>query len=284
MNMGLFQPISLDPDKPLGNYVSIYLARTRDKRVREHKKKGGGAVTSFVIYLVEKNIVDGVVVARRKKGLVGEIVLARTPEEILATAGNRWSVVPYTLELKNILSSPSIRRVAFIGLPCQAQFLRQMKMFPLMESDFGSKIYVIISLFCMGTYAMESFIDFIKREYSIGAEEITNIELSGNKLVVRYGEKSIEIPVEETIYYLQHGCLACPDYTGVFSDLSAGRSVSEEYTLLIVRNKLVEKLLHDAEKNGYLELLDPSEEELEIVINKSREKMKRSYEYLLNIL
>ncbi|OYT38869.1 MAG: coenzyme F420 hydrogenase [Desulfurococcales archaeon ex4484_58] len=279
-----YQPIVLDPDKPLGNYIVVYDARTRDQRVRERKKTGGGAVTSFVIYLIEKNIVDAVVVARRKKGLVGEIVVARSAEEILSTVGNRWSVVPYTLKLREILSSSNIRRVVFVGLPCQAQFLKQMKMFPLMESDFSSKIYLIISLFCMGTYAIEGFIDYMKRTYSIKAEDIVDIHVAGDKLVVKHSSGVLEIPISETLYYLQHGCLTCPDYTGVFSDLSAGMSSKPGYTLLIVRNKLVDKLLHEAETHGYLELEEASTESIEYVINKSREKMRKAYEYLSHIL
>lgn len=282
--MNAYQPVVLDPDNPLGNYVGVYEAKAVDERVRSIRKKSGGAVTALLLYLIESKIIDSVIVAKRSKGLRGEAILARTPKEILDAAGSRWSIVPYTLGLKEKLSSSDVNRVAFVGLPCQAQFLRQMKMFPLMESDFGRKIHLIISLFCMGTFTVEGFLNYIKRSFSIDPDNVVSIDIENDKLIVKHQDGEIEISIQEALYYLQHGCLTCPDYAGLFADISAGRSIKEGYTLLITRNKYADKIVHEAHDNGYISIVEADNESIKFVADKSREKILRSYKYLSRIL
>ncbi len=282
-----YQPVVIDPENPLGYYTEIYLAQTADERVKRKlgpDYKGGGAVTSILLYLVEHGVVDAVVVARRKKGLYGETIIAKTPEEILEATGPKWSIVPYTLGLREKLTSMDVGRVAFVGLPCQAQFLRQVKMFPLMESDFSKKIYLIISLFCMGTFAVESFLNYIKKSYHVSPDEIENISINGDELVVKHVRGEIRIPIRDALFHLQHGCLTCPDYTGLFADLSAGKALKPGFTLLITRTKLADKIVREASNTGYLKLSEPDEESLKIVIEKAREKIMRSYKYLSTVL
>ena len=279
-----YQPIVIDPDHPIGTYVNVYEARAVDKRVRALGKRSGGAVTAILLYLLEEKLVDTVIVARKKKGLRGEAYLARTPREILEAAGPKWSIVPYTLGLKEKLVSPEVKKAVFVGLPCQAQFLRQMKMFPLMESDFSRKIYLIISLFCMGTFAVESFLDYMYRSYKISPEDISGIEVRGEELVVRYKDGELSIRIEEALPYLQHGCLTCPDYTGVFADISAGSSPTPGYTVLITRNKLADKIVRDAANSNYIEIHEATVKIIEEISEKGRSKIFRSYKYLSAVL
>ncbi len=276
-----FHPTTIDPSNPLGTYIGAYLARPTDKSIRT---KNGGAVTAILLYLLDKKKIDGVVVARKKKGIKGEVILARTKEEILRAAGNRWSIVPYTMKLKETLVSSDIKRVAFVGLPCQAQFLRQMKMFPLMESDFAHKIYVIISLFCMGTFAVESFADYLERYHRIPLEEVENIDIKEDYLVISYSGNKLKLPIETVIYHIQHGCLVCPDYTGIFADISAGRASIENYTLIITRNKFADKIVNEAASEGYLEIKNASKEEIRRASEKALEKLNRSMKYIMRIL
>lgn len=279
-----YQPVVIDPEHPIGTYVNVYEARAIDERVRRLEKTKGGAVTAILLYLLEEKLVDTVIVARKKKGLKGEAYLARSPEEILEAAGPKWSIVPYTLGLKEKLVSPDVRKAVFVGLPCQAQFLRQMKMFPLMESDFSRKIYLIISLFCMGTFAVESFLDYMYRSYKIGPDDIVGIEVKGEELVVRHTSGELSIKIEEALPYLQHGCLTCPDYTGVFADISAGSSPTPGYTILITRNKLADKVVRDAANKHYVEIHEAPLRIIEEISEKGRDKIFRSYRYLSAVL
>ncbi len=276
-----FQPITIEPSNPLGKYIGAYLARSTDKKIRT---EGGGAVTAILLYLLDKKKIDGVVAAKKTRGIKGEVVLAKTRSEILRAAGNRWSIVPYTMKLKETLLSTEIKRIAFVGLPCQAQFLRQMKMFPLMESDFANKIYIIISLFCMGTFAVESFADYLVRKYDVPLEEVENIDIEGDYLIIVYSGKKLRLPIDSIIYHIQHGCILCPDYTGVFADISAGRASREGYTLILTRNRFADNIVSNAARDGYLELNEASEEEIRYAREKALDKLNRSVKYIMRIL
>ena len=167
----------VDEKKPIGEYKAIFLAKSNLGELKNKNVHGGKAVTALLIYLIDKKIIDAVVVTKKTKGLEGQIIIAKTREEILTTAGTRWSVLPYTTKLKKVLMSSDIQRVAIVGLPCQTQFLRQSQLYPLLETDIGKKIEIIVSLFCMGTYATEAFIAFLRKKYAINPEEIVSIQL-----------------------------------------------------------------------------------------------------------
>ncbi len=272
-------------DKPLGEYKSMYLARARDESIWRHRIGSGGAVTALLLYMLEEGIVDAVVTARKTRGVTGEIVVARSREELLEAAGTRWSVLPFTMRLKEALSDESIRRVAMVGLPCQAQFLWQMKLFPVLETDFSGKIHFIVSLFCIGTFATEAFLSSLQRLYGIEPSRVTGINIVGDTLIIRYDGDEKRILLSEAIPYMQLGCLVCPDYTGVFSDLSAG--ISEQYpgyTVLITRSDRAEEYLEEARDKGYVELLKAPVHIVEEIEIKARAKMIRAQKYMSIVL
>jgi len=276
-------PIPLD--KPLGEYHGMYLAKARDESIRKRRIGSGGAVTALLLYMIEEGIVDAVVTARKTKGVTGEIVVAHSREELLEAAGNKWSVLPFTLKLKEALSDENIRRVAMVGLPCQAQFLWQMRLFPVLETDFSSKIYFIVSLFCIGTFATEAFLSSLHRLYGIEAERVSSINIVGDTLIIKYNGGEKRITLSEAIPYMQLGCLVCPDYTGIFSDLSAG--ISEQfpgYTILISRSDKSEKYLKDAAEKGYVEISKAPIHIVEEIEIKARAKMIRAQKYMTLIL
>lgn len=270
------------PKDPLGDFIRVYLAWAKDEEIRRRRAGSGGAVTAFLAYLLEEGVVDAVLVARKAEGLRGVIQLARCREEILTAAGDKWNVVPYTRELGEALRSADVEKVAIVGLPCQAQFLAQMRLMPLMESDFSEKIKVVISLFCFGTFATDAFIAFLEREHGLKSENVASVLLRGeNIIVVSVDGRRIIIPIKEALKYIQHGCLVCPDYTGIFADLSAG--ISESHlgkTVLIVRNEETLKMLEDAAGKGYLGLEPAPPEVFDELEMKAEAKKNRAIRYL----
>ncbi len=61
--------LGVTPDKPLGEYLNIYLARSTKPEILNRKPNGGGAVTSLLVYMLDKRIVDAVVTVRKNMGL-----------------------------------------------------------------------------------------------------------------------------------------------------------------------------------------------------------------------
>ncbi|MCD6473568.1 MAG: Coenzyme F420 hydrogenase/dehydrogenase, beta subunit C-terminal domain [Thermoplasmata archaeon] len=267
-------------EKPLGDYVAIYTGKS-GRKIATEGAAGGGAITSFLCYLLDNGIIDGVVAARKSKGLEGEIVVARTRDDIIKSAGSRWQVLPFTLKLKETIENESLRSMAIVGLPCQINFLRQMKTFPLLETDFSNKISMLISLFCFGTFAQESVLSYVREKYGIEPSSIEEIKIS-QKALKFIGDKEVEIKFDEITKYMQVGCLLCPDYTGIASDISAG--TVEDKTFIIVRNNEANEMLKDANKKGYIEIENVNEIEIERVEKKATEKIKRASSYIAQLL
>ncbi|AFL95352.1 coenzyme F420-reducing hydrogenase subunit beta [Thermococcus cleftensis] len=268
----------------LGQIRAVYLGRGTDKEILRRKVASGGAVTAMLTYALEKGLIDGIVTSKRTKGLEGEAVVARTKEELLETAGNRWSIVPFAARIKAKIEEEDLKKVAVVCLPCQAQFFGQMRDFPILEADFGNRIRYIVSLFCMGTFAFEAFLNYLRVKYGVRAEEIVDIKLTRDFLEIHRESGVLTIPLREAFSYLQTGCLVCSDYTGVWSDISAGFVESEPgWTVIITRNQRGEELVRGAENDGYLELRDGSHV-LGEVLKGAREKLARAQRNMAQLL
>ncbi len=104
-------------------------------------------------------------------------------------------------------------------------------------------------------------------------------------LVVSYrgGEKRVK--VKEALPYMQLGCLLCSDYTGVFSDISAGMTETMPgYTVLVSRTEQAEDVLRKAREEGYLELSKAPPSVVEEVEMKARAKIMRATRYASELL
>lgn len=270
--------LPLTPSNPIGEYVNIYIARSKDPEILSRRVGSGGAVTSILCYLLDKGICDAVVVARRTKGFEGSIIIAKTRREVIEAAGSRWSIVPFTSRLRRIIEENNLRSIAIVGLPCQAQFLGHMRTFPILETDFGERIKIIISLFCMGTFAHEVFLTYLRSTYNIHVEDIEDIRVERENLVIMLMDnRRIEIPVNEIASYLQTGCLACTDYTGVSADISAGMVSSlPGYTVLITRTQYGDNIVHSVAREGYIEVKEADQEVVKEIMAKAIEKIERA--------
>ncbi len=278
--------LPLTPRNPLGEYINIYIARSKDPEILSRKVGSGGAVTSILCYLLDKGICDAAVAARRTKGFEGSIIVARTREEVIEAAGNKWSIVPFTSRLRRIIEENNLKSVAIVGLPCQAQFLGHMRMFPILETDFGERIKIIISLFCMGTFAHEVFLAYLRSTYNIRAEEIEDMRIEGDNLVIILtNNRRTKIPVSRIATYLQAGCLICTDYTGVLADISAGTISSYPgYTVLITRTPLGNEVVRKAAQEGYIEIREADQKVLEEIKARALDKIKRAHDFATKLL
>ncbi len=252
--------------KPLGEYINVYKAKP---------KAAKGVITSFLCYLIENKHIDGVVSTQKSKG---KVIIAKTKEEIIASAGNVWHIVPYTIELKEAIENEGMHNLAIVGLPCQMKFLRQVKTFPLVESNFGERLRYLISLFCYGTFDQESMFNLLREKYNLLPNQITEIKTTDKFLkVIATEDNIIDIPLSDVQGYLRSGCYLCPDYTGVFSDLSAGFVNKEK--VLIVRTEEINERIQEAEKTGYLILQEASKKEIKEIEKKALQKIERAIEH-----
>jgi len=123
-------PLSESEDE-LGKYLDIISA----KRTGGKDEKKAGAATALLKYAMEKGIIDCAIV-------VGdEPVIVTKPEKLEECAGIKFVVAP-TLSLLREAVRKGYRKIAVVGVPCQAKAARKMKMLG------NDEIKLIMGVFC----------------------------------------------------------------------------------------------------------------------------------------
>ncbi|MDO5836349.1 MAG: coenzyme F420 hydrogenase/dehydrogenase beta subunit N-terminal domain-containing protein, partial [Methanobacterium sp.] len=94
-------------DSFIGNYTDCYTGCSTDKKIR-FDASSGGIITQFLIFALDKKIIDGAMVTRMNKNypLKPEPFIARTRQEIVEASQSKYCPVPVNLALKEILNAP----------------------------------------------------------------------------------------------------------------------------------------------------------------------------------
>jgi len=85
----------------------------------------------------------------------------------------------------------------------------------------------------------------------IALRKLRLTQIKKGKYIVQVDGKENSVSVKELHKAVEKGCLACPDFTAKYSDISVGSVGSKEgYSTVIVRSDIGEKLLEklDLEK------------------------------------
>ena len=226
------------PDKRLGllshpyvgKYYNIYFGCTNDNEIR-FNGASGGMVTAFLLHILEKKLVDGVVVSRMSKNepLVAETFIARSKEEIISAQKSIYCPVPLGLIMKTLQNSPG--RYAVVGLPCHIHAIRKMQK---LKKELVGKIVFTIGLFCSRTPSYNAT-RFLLENKGINSDAVSSISYRGNghpglmTINLKDG-KSINVPHLDYDYwgymffnfFIPTRCFLCADKVAALADISVG--------------------------------------------------------------
>ncbi len=166
------------------------------------KDKGeyGGVVTSIMKYLLEENIVDGILAVEKGWDLYDAIpTLITDPEDLIKSAG---SLHCGTLNLAKILTQyldgARDMKLAITCKPCDAMTIREL----IRKGKIIEDNVILIGVNCGGTMAPVDTIKMIKKVYNMDPSEIIKEEIVKGQLVMTStdgSEKRIKIDyLEET--------------------------------------------------------------------------------------
>lgn len=256
-----FKHINADPFR--GEHINAYIGHAIDSDIH-HGSQSGGIVTSVLLYLLEKNKIEGAIVNKFNPATQrNEAALATTKEELILSMGSFYS---QSTTIKTVLDNQKYTTAAVL-LGCQAQCLHHIKnKFPKIKLPS-----YVFGLFCAGQYSTH-YIKAILNKLSYPATGITNF---------RFRDKSaggwpgnIKIYTHETNHtidkrerhllkhaYESHRCLYCFDQLNIFSDISFGdpwgidqKSIINGETVFITRTEKGENLIKQAQNLGYIQI------------------------------
>lgn len=241
---------------PAGKILGVHSARVRDRHIRS-LATDGGVVTGMLLHLFDKGHIDGAIVTQPTNS-GRKPCLATTRNEIIHSAGISFDIVGSMAHFGDTYStySPSIqamgdlmrnglRRIAFVGTPCQIKSVRKMQALKIVPSD---AVKFCFGLFCSGNYILD-------------AEKLAAMpELSGKKLadvdkmnikddfILHFkDEETACISLEKMQSFKRQGCRFCTEFSAEYADISFGGVGSEQgWTTVVTRTALGRAAFADA--------------------------------------
>jgi len=231
----------------LGYYQKLIAAKCSDAEVLK-VVQNGGVVSSLLIHALETGLIDGVLLTDRDDNWYPKPVIARTKNEILACSGSKYTIAPTLSTYKDAISEFKLKKLAFVGMPCQIQAVRKFQLLSPLSEEYG-KFKLIIGLFCFSNYSYDLINMFIPGELGIPISTIKKIDVSNGKFCVFTKNGTIkEVPIQKTKKYNWASCQYCKDYTAEIADISVGSVgvLENDWNSVILRTDIGTKFFNDA--------------------------------------
>lgn len=261
----------------IGPMIAYYNGYSNDEQIR-YRASSGGALTSFLAYLLDENIVQAVLQIKKSSNPFDNIpVISKSSHEIIECAGSRYAPTSLLIRLKEALESNEC--LAIVGKPCD---IRGAKLYISSVPEYEKKKIVYINFLCGGMPKMIGTKKILEKLNCTKYEDLLDITYRGNgwpgRFVAKTKEKKYEMSYEDAWGdYLGRNvllsCKLCIDSVGDSSDITFGDGwkvndkgypVFEDdngIDLIIVRNKWILELLLDANRKGYLTIDKKDENE-----------------------
>lgn len=203
-----------------GIYRSMHAARMA--RPNPHAQ-WTGMVTALGARLLETGRVEAVITTGAAPGtrFKAHPILARSPQEVLATAGNKPCLSP-ALGLIDQVREQGIKRLAVIGTGCQVHQLRAA------QTELGLERLDIIGIPCSDNVSYPD-LEYFLTQVSRSPETIVHHEFMQDfSLWMRHEDGHVErlnyidFPMDKLHGIFPSSCLSCFDYPNTLSDLTIG--------------------------------------------------------------
>lgn len=242
-----------EDDELSGIYQDIMLTRATSHEVH-NAGQDGGLVSAILIWALEHNYIDAALTSfldgeagswRTRPGV------AATPEEILDSAGSRYTYTANTLALDEALDAGHTQ-LALVGMSCQSSVP------PTMWSRKSGKIskpFVFnLGLLCSKTFDDAIFEELFWTKYGIPRSEIVKMNIKGVfQLWLKDGTYR-EINLKECHAWTREGCNHCPDFAAEHADISCGGiGENSDWTLTIIRTDLGREIIARMIEDGSIE-------------------------------
>jgi coenzyme F420 hydrogenase subunit beta len=227
-----------EPGEMYGIYKDLLLCRASDDTVHQ-MGQDGGFVSAMLIWLLQEGYIDAALTSflegdgsswKAKPGL------ARTPEEVLASAGSRYTYSANTLALKEAQEA-GLTKLALVGMSCQSSAL------PIMWSrkvGKAAKPFLFnVGLLCSKTFDDAIFEELFHAKYGLRKEDMVKMNIKGVFQIWMKDGSYHEIDLHECHAWTREGCKLCPDFSAEHADISTG-GIGEDnaWTLVVVRTDL----------------------------------------------
>ncbi|KXA94883.1 hypothetical protein AKJ37_00050 [candidate division MSBL1 archaeon SCGC-AAA259I09] len=238
----------------MGIYKNAYSARTKIPEVEE-SSQDGGVVTSLLVSLLEEGFIDGAVITGvGEEPWKPEPRVAISREEIIENAGTIYSPSSVLKGLREAVDNYDRENLAVVGTPCQVKGLRRMKTANRRANKYGSRVKLLIGLFCMESFPYENVVKIVEDELGLKISEVTKFDIEKGDFIVQTGDQEKTIPVGELKDFMSSFCRVCLDFAAELADVSVGNvGVPSGYNAVLTRTDVGEEAFQRTIEAGDLE-------------------------------
>ena len=240
-------------EEPAGQYKDIVLARATDAVLHE-VGQDGGLVSALLVYALEHDVIDAALVSYLEgdgstwKAIPG---VARTREDVIASAGSRYTYSANTLAYNDAIESGA-ERIALVGMSCQASVPPVMKQ--RRAGKVARRLALSIGLLCSKTFDDAIFEELFEAKYGLKKSEMRKMNIKGVFQIWMKNGDYHEIPLKECHAWTREGCNMCPDFAAEHADISTGGiGAFNDWTLTIVRTDAGRELMDAMLRDGWIE-------------------------------
>ena len=242
---------------PLGRVIETSIARARNLDIRE-RGTDGGVVTAILAHLMDIGRIDGAIVSRPVGAFMREPSLATTRGEIIESAGfhldrslgvhlfgDTYSTYSPSVHALAPMVRKGLRRVAFVGTPCQIKAIRKMEAMGIVPADC---ITLHLGLFCIGNFVFgEPQRKHLEEIGDFSWEDVENINMKEELMIWLNSGEVRKIPYDKLDFMKRLACRYCDDYSAEFADISFGGIGAEDsWTTVLTRTPLGRAVFADA--------------------------------------
>ncbi|CAN5244219.1 hypothetical protein BH18ACT4_BH18ACT4_04130 [soil metagenome] len=226
------------PEEQSGVYFDVLLTRASDDMVHR-MGQDGGLVSALLIWLLDNDYIDAALTSFLE-GAAGQWKarpgVAATKEEVLASAGSRYTYSANTLAVREARDAGH-SRLALVGMSCQSSAPPVMWHRKVGKS---SKPFLFnIGLLCSKTFDDAIFDELFETKYNLPKHDIVKMNIKGVFQIWMANGDYHEVNLKECHVWTREGCTYCPDFAAEHADISTGGiGKDNDWTLTIVRTEI----------------------------------------------
>jgi coenzyme F420 hydrogenase subunit beta len=248
-----------EADEMAGIWRQLLLTRATDA-TQHQVGQDGGFVSAMLIWLLDHDYIEAAMVSgvEPDDAWKAKPVLVHNAEEVLATAGSRYTYCANPLALREA-KAEGLSRLALVGMGCQTSSP------PVMWDRKAGKVsrpfLFNIGLLCSKTFDDAIFPELFEAKYGLAKAEMVKMNIKGVFQIWMKDGSYHEIDLKECHAWTREGCKHCPDFAAEHSDIATGGiGVDNDWTLTIVRTELGEEVIDRMISDGTI-LARPAQED-----------------------
>jgi coenzyme F420 hydrogenase subunit beta len=232
----------------------IVLARATDPESLD-VGQDGGFVSALLIWALEHDVIDAALVSDLEgDGTSWRAIpaVARNREEVLATAGSRYTYCANPMAYGDAIAGGA-ERIALIGMGCQTSATAVMS--ARKAGKVARRFNLSVGLLCSKTFDDAIFSELFEARYGLPRAEIKKMNIKGVFQLWMHDGSYHEVPLKEAHAWTREGCKACPDFAAEHADISTGGiGAFNDWTLTIIRTERGREVFDAMVKDGAVEL------------------------------